>query len=307
MNLEEIYIPIVEKAALASYDYIGQGNSHKADEVAVDAMRKAFSKAPIDGTIVIGEGERDKAPMLYIGERVGQGAGHPIQDIAVDPLEGTGLCARGEQGALCVLAVADQGNLLKAPDVYMDKLACKPQGLLHLSYPLSKNLKLLSGALDKPISQLKVAVLDRKRHHELIQELKSFDVNLILFQDGDVLQSLLTCIDSKDSIDLLLGSGGAPEGVLSAAALNNLDGEFQGQLLWKNEEQKKRAQKMGIKDLDHIYKRSELARGDTLFCATAVTSNSLMRGVYREQNQFFLETLICGSKKGYKIKKSQSF
>ena len=305
MKREEIYTPITEKAAQASYNHIGQNNSHKADEAAVEAMREAFLQVPIDGTIVIGEGERDKAPMLYIGERVGKGAGYLAQDIAVDPLEGTSLCVHGEPGALCVLAATSAHNLLQAPDVYMNKLACKPQGLLHLSYPLSKNLELLSKALNKPIEKLKVAVLNRKRHKSLIQELKSFHVQLILFQDGDVMKSLLTCIShSKDSIDLLLGSGGAPEGVLSAAALNNLNGDFQGQLLWANEEQKKRAKGMGIKNFDYIYERSELAKGETFFCATAVTSNVLMKGIEVRGSMMHLETLICNSN-GYKIKQSQ--
>ncbi len=308
MNLKKIYIPITEKAAQASYEYIGKNNSHKADEAAVEAMREAFRHAPIDGTVVIGEGERDKAPMLYIGEKVGRGSGCLIQDIAVDPLEGTGLCARGEEGALCVLAGAPAQHLLQAPDVYMNKLACKPQGLLHLNYPLSKNLKLLSEALSKPVSELKVAVLNRKRHESLIRELQSFDIQLTLFQDGDVMKSLLTAIsNSKDSIDLLLGSGGAPEGVLSAAALNNLNGDFQGQLIWANEEQKERAISMGIKDLHRIYMRSELAKGDTFFCATAVTSNSLMNGIQERDSLMHLETLICSSDcpQGYKIHTSQ--
>ena len=309
MNPEEIYIPVTEKAAQACYQYIGKNDSHQADQVAVEAMREAFRQAPIDGTVVIGEGERDQAPMLYIGEKVGKGEGYLAQDIAVDPLEGTGLCARGEEGALCVLAAASSNHLLQAPDVYMDKLACKPQNLLNLSYPLSKNLTLLSDALNKPIEQLKVAVLDRKRHESLIRELKSFKVQLVLFQDGDVLQSLLTTLpqnstESTDSIDLLLGSGGAPEGVLSAAALGCLGGDFQGQLLWANEEQKTRAQGMGIQNLNHIYTRVELARGNTFFCATAVTPNSLMKGIEIRESHIYLETLICNSQ-GYKIHKSQ--
>ena len=305
MNPEEIYIPVTEKAAQACYECIGKNDSHQADQMAVEAMREAFRQAPIDGTVVIGEGERDQAPMLYIGEKVGKGEGYLAQDIAVDPLEGTGLCARGEEGALCVLVAAPFNHLLQAPDVYMNKLACKPQDLLKLKDPLEKKLNLLSDALNKPIEQLRVAVLDRKRHESLIKELKSFRVQLILFQDGDVLQSLLTTLsDAKDSIDLLLGSGGAPEGVLSAAALNSLGGDFQGQLLWANEEQKTRAKDMGIQNLNRIYTRLELALGDTFFCATAVTPNSLMKGIEVRDSRMYLETLVC-SPQGYKIHKSQ--
>ena len=194
MNLEDIYISITEQAALAVFPHIGRNNSKEADRAAAEAMRQAFKKAPIDGKIVIGEGERDQAPMLYIGEKVGKGEGFLKQDIAVDPLEGTGLCAKGEEGSLCVLAAGGDRKLLHAPDVYMDKLACRPRGVLNIQNSISENIKILSKKLNKPVSQIRTAVLKRDRHKTLIQELESLGVDLILFQDGDVLMSLLTCI-----------------------------------------------------------------------------------------------------------------
>ena len=308
MRLEDIYISITEQAALASFLHVGQNNSKQADQAATEAMRSAFKQAPIDGKIVIGEGERDQAPMLYIGEKVGRGEGFPAQDIAVDPLEGTGLCARGEEGSLCVLAASGKNKLLHAPDVYMDKLACQKKGLLNIQNSVSKNVKLLSQELNKPLSQLRVAVLNRDRHKDLIQELESLGVDLILFQDGDVLMSLLTCIKGfKESIDLLLGFGGAPEGVLSAAALRNLEGEFQGRLLWPDSIQRERALKMGLAHPDQIFTRDELAQDDCLFCATAVTSNPLLKGVHKVQDQMVTETLVFSPRYGkdYKIIKNK--
>lgn len=306
MNLEDIYISITEQAALAVFPHIGRNNSEKADQAATEAMRQAFKQAPINGKIVIGEGERDQAPMLYIGEKVGRGGGFPEQDIAVDPLEGTGLCARGERGALCVLSSAGKNKLLHAPDVYMDKLACQQEGL-NIQNSVSENINLLSKKLNKPISQLKVAVLKRERHKGLIQELESLGVDLILFQDGDVLMSLWTCLKGfKESIDLLLGSGGAPEGVLSSAGLKNLGGDFQGKLLWKDPAQKERALKMGLADLDQVFTRNQIVQGDCIFCATAVTSNPLLKGVQKNHNQFMTETLVLSPRygKNYKLVKN---
>lgn len=303
MSLEDIYISITERAALASFLHIGQNHSKQADQAATEAMRSAFKEAPIDGKIVIGEGERDQAPMLCIGEKVGRGAGFPEQDIAVDPLEGTGLCARGEEGSLCVLAASGKNKLLNAPDVYMDKLACQQKGL-NIQNSVSENIKILSKKLNKPVSQLKVAVLKRDRHKNLIYELESLGVDLILFQDGDVLMSLLTCIKGfEESIDLLLGSGGAPEGVLSSAGLRNLGGDFQGRLLWKNNDQKERALKMGLIYPDQVFARDQLAKGDCIFCATAVTSNPLLKGVQKTEGRFMTETLVLSPcyGKNYKV------
>ncbi len=326
MNLLKQIVSVTEKAAWASFHYIGSQDQKSADQAATTAMRKTLNQLPIDGTIVIGEGERDQAPMLYIGEKVGQGSNKltiknsPILgsyleksssiDIAVDPLEGTGLCARGEPGALCVLALAPKGELLHAPDVYMNKLACgqKAKGLLNLQNSPSKNIKILAEVLQKPIHQLKVAVLNRTRHESLIKEVQSTGAQLILFQDGDVTMALLTALpDFKDSIDLLLGSGGAPEGVLSAAGLKTLDGDFQGQLLWKNEEQKQRAKKMGLKNLDQIFQRDDLVQGESFFCATGVTQSPLAQGVQLKNDQIFMETFVLNSRSNqkYQIIKNQ--
>lgn len=289
---------ITEQAAYACLNYIGKNQSKEADQAATSSMRESFKQAPINGTVVIGEGERDEAPMLFIGEKVGKGEGYPPIDIAVDPLEGTGLCARGESGALCMLALADEGSLLHAPDVYMNKLACGPQarGQLDLNYSVEKNIQLLSKILDKPASQLKVAVLDRSRHQQLIKELLACNVSPILFGDGDVAMSILTCLDSASSIDLLLGSGGAPEGVLSAIAMKSLDGDFQGQLLWDStNNQKERAIQMGLQEPDRIFKRDDLTRGSAVFCATGVTTGPLVEGVKEKNNQIHTQTLILST------------
>lgn len=306
-DLTPLLVSITEKAALASYPHIGGNDQKSADQSAVTAMRKAFHQAPIDGRIVIGEGERDQAPMLYIGEKVGQGPGYPQCDIAVDPLEGTGLCARGEEGALCVLALADKNSLLHAPDVYMNKLACgkKAKGHLHIQNPIHKNIKILSNILEKKPSQLKVAVLDRDRHQSLIQELQSSGVSPILFGDGDVTMALL-CAISPQPIDLLLGSGGAPEGVLSAVGLKVLGGDFQGQLLWKNPNQRKRALNMGLKNPDQIFRIEDLIKGHGIFCATGVTNGPLVQGVQCENNKIFTETLVLNTRQNkHKIVKNQ--
>ena len=308
MNLTSLCVSISQKAALAVYPYIGRQDQKSADRAAVSSMRAMFNKAPIDGVVVIGEGERDEAPMLYIGEKVGQGPPFPAHDIAVDPLEGTGLCARGEKGSLCVLALADKNSLLHAPDVYMDKLACgkKARGLLNLENPVSENIKILSSVLNTSPSQLKVAVLDRPRHASLIQELKNSGVNPILFGDGDVAMALLTAMqDSDESIDLLLGSGGAPEGVLCAVGLKSLGGDFQGRLLWKNEEQKKRALSMGLKNLDQVFQRDELAQGEGVFIAAGVTDGPLARGVHIEGDEAFVEAFVLSAGKKYSDKKCQ--
>ena len=308
MDLTSVCVSISQKAALAVYPYIGCQNQKAADKAAVSSMRAMFNKAPMDGVIVIGEGERDKAPMLYIGEKVGQGPPFPAHDIAVDPLEGTGLCARGEKGSLCVMALADKDSLLHAPDVYMDKLACgkKARGLLNLENPVSENIKILSSALNVSPSKLKVAVLDRPRHASLIQELKASEVDPILFGDGDVTMALLTAMEGFDeSIDLLLGSGGAPEGVLCAVGLKSLGGDFQGKLLWANEEQKQRALSMGLKNLDQVFQRDALVKKEGVFIAAGVTDGPLARGVHVEGDEVFVEAFVLSAGEKYSEKKCQ--
>lgn len=303
MNLASQFVSATEQSALASFQFVGKKDQNSADQAATTAMRNRLNQLPINATIVIGEGERDQAPMLFIGEKVG--CGSEKFDIAVDPLEGTGLCSRGEPNSFSVLAAAPQETLLHAPDVYMNKLACGTKNLLHLKNSASKNIQILSQAYNKPISKLKIAVLNRPRHASLIKEIQSTGAQLILFQDGDVMMSLLTIL--KKSIDLLLGSGGAPEGVLSAVALKTLGGDFQGQLLWDKDEQKQRAQEMGIKDLNQIFQIDELCQKEGIFCATGVTESPLTREVYKQNETYFTETLVIHSSlpNKYKIVKNQ--
>lgn len=281
-NLALEFVRITEAAALACSVHMGRGNEDAADQAAVDAMRKAFDGVGIEGTVVIGEGERDEAPMLYIGEKVGRARkGDPAIDIALDPLEGTTICAKGAEGATSVIAAAEQGHFLHAPDTYMDKLACGPKakGQLHLDFTATKNIELLSKALDKPISDLTVVILDRPRHEKLIHEVRATGARIRLISDGDVSAGIATCW-ADTGIDLLLGTGGAPEGVITAAAVKCMGGDFQGRLNFRNDEEKLRAQKMGIKDLGKTYQRDELASGSVLFCATGVTDGPILKGVH---------------------------
>ena len=280
-NLALEFVRITEAAALSSAHFMGRGDKDAADQAAVDAMRKAFDSVVIDGTVVIGEGERDEAPMLYIGEKVGnRKSDAPGVDIALDPLEGTEICANGGVGALSVIAVANRGNFLHAPDTYMDKIAVGPQarGVVDIKAPVADNVSAVAKALGKAIDEVTVMILDRPRHEKTISELRRLGARIRLISDGDVSGALATA--SEDSgIDMLLGIGGAPEGVISAAALKCLDGDFQGRLMFRNEEEKRRAQKMGIVDLEKVYGRDELAKGDVMFCATGVTDGPLLRGI----------------------------
>ncbi|MDP3532122.1 MAG: class II fructose-bisphosphatase [Alphaproteobacteria bacterium] len=273
-------LKVTEAAAIASYFYIGRGDEKKADQAAVDAMRKAFDTLPIQGKIVIGEGERDKAPMLYIGEKVGMHQGPEI-DIAVDPLEGTTLTAKNHPNAISVMALAERGNLLEAPDVYMEKIAIGPnlpKDLIDITASPQKNIKELAKAVKKNVEDLTICVLERPRHQELIAKIRETGARLTLINDGDVAAIMATCLPNG-GVDLYLGSGGAPEGVLAAASLATLGGQMQAQLLFDNEDEKQRAFKLGLKDLNHIYKESDLAKGDVLFIASGVTNGSLLKGV----------------------------
>ncbi len=280
-NLALEFVRITESAAIASARHMGRGNGKEADQAAVDAMRKAFDRVDVDATVVIGEGERDEAPMLYIGEKVGMAtAGSPQIDIALDPLEGTNLCATGQNGAIAVIAVALKGNFLHAPDSYMDKLAVGPEakGRVDIRKSPTENLRILSDCLKKPIEEITVSILDRPRHNDLIEEVRSAGARIQLITDGDVSTSLASAWPNS-GIDLLLGIGGAPEGVISAAAMKCLGGDFQGQIKWRNEEEKARAAKMGISDFDKIYSLEELASGDVMFVATGVTQGPLLDSV----------------------------
>jgi fructose-1,6-bisphosphatase class II len=258
---------------------MGRGDEKAADHAAVEAMRRQLNSIEFNGTVVIGEGERDEAPMLYIGEKVGKGGG-PKLDLALDPLEGTTICARGGQNSLSVIAIAEEGKFLHAPDTYMKKIAVGPEakGAIDLKASATENLKNIAKAKKCHIDDLTVIILDRPRHADLIAEVRKSGARIWLISDGDVSAAIATC--KKDSgVDVLLGVGGAPEGVIAAAALRCIGGDFQGQLAFRNDEERTRATKMGIQDHDRIYKIDELAQGKVMFCATGVTQGTFLDGV----------------------------
>lgn len=280
-NLALEFVRITEAAALSCAKLMGRGDEKAADQAAVDAMRRAFDSVNIDGTVVIGEGERDEAPMLYIGEKVGRkGPDAPAIDIALDPLEGTTICAKGGVGAIAVIAVAERGCFLHAPDTYMDKIACGPaaSGLIDLDRSPTENIRIVAKALNKKVEDVTVVILDRPRHADLIQEVRRAGSRIRLIGDGDVSAGIAPCWP-ESGIDLLLGVGGAPEGVITAAALKCLGGDFQGRLKFRSNEERERAKAMGLTDLDKRFTRDELARGSVMFCATGVTDGPLLQGV----------------------------
>ncbi|RME16774.1 MAG: class II fructose-bisphosphatase [Bdellovibrio sp.] len=300
-NLALEFVRITEAAALSSARFMGRGDEKAADQAAVDAMRRAFDSVRVDGTVVIGEGERDEAPMLYIGEKVGWAVDSaPKVDIALDPLEGTTICAKGAEGAISVIAVAKAGCFLHAPDTYMDKIACGPEAKHCISLDKSpeENIGAISEVLRKPISDVTVVILDRPRHEELIRRVRATGARIRLIGDGDVSGGVATCW--KDSgIDLLLGIGGAPEGVITAAAIKCMGGDFQGRLVFRNEAEKERALKMGIEDLEHVYQLEELASGEVMFCATGVTDGPFLRGVKTlKDNRATTHSVVMRSKTG---------
>jgi fructose-1,6-bisphosphatase class II len=300
-NLALEFVRITEAASLACSQLTGRGDSNGADQAAVDAMRKAFEDIAIDGTIVIGEGERDEAPMLYIGEKVGRaGPDSPQVDIALDPLEGTNICAHGGVGALSVIAVAEKGNFLHAPDTYMDKIAVGPQALGVVSFDNTpeENIRAVAEALNKSVKDVTIVVLDRERNRELIQRIRDLGSRILLISDGDVSAAVATSW-KESGIDMLLGIGAAPEGVISAAALKCLGGDFLGRLKWQNEQEKERAEKMGVTNLDKVYSRDELSRGDVMFCATGVTDGPLLKGVrYLAGGRILTQSVVMRSKTG---------
>lgn len=280
-NLALEFVRITEAAALSCARYMGRGDEKIADQAAVDAMRRAFDSLDICGTVVIGEGERDEAPMLYIGEKVGRnGPNHPAIDIALDPLEGTTICATGGVGAISVIAVAEKGNFLHAPDTYMDKIAAGPacRGVINIDATPEDNIKAVAKALNKDIQDVTVVILNRPRHEDLIQRCRKMGVRIRLISDGDVSAALATSWP-ESGIDLLMGVGGAPEGVISAAAMQCMGGDFQGRLIFRNDEERQRAQKMGIQDFNRAYRVDDLARGSVMFIATGVTDGPLLKGV----------------------------
>jgi fructose-1,6-bisphosphatase II / sedoheptulose-1,7-bisphosphatase len=277
-------VRVTEAAAISASRLIGRGDEKAADAAAVEAMRKAFDGLYMDGTVVIGEGERDEAPMLYIGEKVGGAPGRgPKIDIALDPLEGTTITAKAGPNALAVLAAADEGCLLNAPDVYMDKLAVGPgypEGIIDLAKSPTENVKAVAAAKGVQPNEIIVCVLDRPRHAELIAELRALGCGIQLIPDGDV-AGVIAVTDPETTVDLYMGQGGAPEGVLAAAALRCVGGQFNGRLVFRNEDERARARKWGIEDLNRIYKLGDLAKGDCIFAATGVTDGSLLKGVKR--------------------------
>ena len=280
-------VRVTEAAAIAAASLIGRGDEKAADAAAVEAMRAALNELYMDGTVVIGEGERDEAPMLFIGEKVGSAIGKgPKIDIALDPLEGTTITAKAGQNALAVLAIAEEGNLLNAPDVYMDKLAVGPgypEGIISLNKSPTENVKAVAAAKGVRPDELIICVLDRPRHTALIEELRAIGCGIQLITDGDV-AGVIATTNEDTNIDIYMGSGGAPEGVLAAAALRCVGGQFKGRLLFRNDDERARARKWGITDLNKEYDLVELAKGDCIFAATGVTDGSLLDGVKRRKN-----------------------
>lgn len=285
-----------EAAAIAAHARAGRGDEKAADQVAVDAMRTALNAMAMKGRVVIGEGERDEAPMLYIGEEVGTGQGGEY-DIALDPLEGTTLTAKAMQNALAVLAIAPRGGLLYAPDTYMDKIAVGPglpDGVVDLDKSPADNVRALAAAKGVAVEDIGVCVLDRTRHEGIIEDLRTVGARVHLITDGDVAGVIYTT-DPDTGIDLYLGQGGAPEGVLAAAALKCVGGQFQGRLVFRNEDERARARRTGITDFDRKYNLHELVSSDVVFSATGVTNGALVRGVQRTPAGFVTETLVLDS------------
>jgi fructose-1,6-bisphosphatase II / sedoheptulose-1,7-bisphosphatase len=291
---------VSEAAALASAGLIGRGDEKAADQAAVNAMRDQLNLLDIQGVVVIGEGERDEAPMLYIGEEVGSGKG-PAVDIALDPLEGTTLTAKDMPNALTVIAMAPRGTLLHAPDVYMEKLAVGPgfkPGVVTMTMSPSERVSALAAAKGVSTEDITVCVLERPRHEDLIREIRSTGASIRLITDGDV-AGVMHCAEPETTgIDIYMGSGGAPEGVLAAAALKCMGGQFFGKLLFRNDDERGRARKAGITNFDRVYTRDDLVRGDVIFAATGVTNGSLLAGIKREPGWVTTETLLMRSKTG---------
>jgi fructose-1,6-bisphosphatase II len=299
-NLALEVVRVTEAAALASARLMGRGAKNEADEAAVQAMRRAFDGLQIRGTVVIGEGERDEAPMLFIGEKVGSGhQDDPEVDIAVDPLEGTNLCAFGLPNAISVVAFAEKGKFLHAPDTYMDKIAVGPaaKGVIDLDKSPTENLKAIADAKGCYVEDLTTIILDRERHQKLIQEVRKAGARIKLISDGDVSAAISTCVEGT-GIDVLFGSGGAPEGVLAAAALRCTGGDFQGRLMFRNDQERDRAASMGVKDLDRKFSLHELAQGDVMFAATGVTSGDMLKGVRFFKGGAHTHSIVMRSKSG---------
>ncbi len=294
-NLALELVRVTEAAALKSFHWVGRGKKNEADAAAVQGMRQAFDTVAISGTVVIGEGEMDEAPMLYIGEKVG--AGGPEMDIAVDPLEGTNLVAKNLPNAITVVALAEKGNFLHAPDVYMDKIAIGPgypEGIIDIDNSVETNLKNLAKAKKVDVSDLTLSILERERHAEIIARAREAGVHVKLISDGDVASIIATCLP-KSNVDIVIGSGGAPEGVLAAAALRCFDGQMQGRLLFENQEQIDRAKKMNPLDPQRKLSLHNMANGNVLFSATGVTNGDILKGVRWKDNHVWTNSIVTRS------------
>ncbi|OYY44235.1 MAG: fructose-bisphosphatase class II [Rhodospirillales bacterium 24-66-33] len=297
-NLALEAVRVTEAAALAASKLMGRGDEKMADQAAVDAMRTTLNSLAIEGTVVIGEGERDEAPMLYIGEKVGSGG--PKIDIALDPLEGTTITAKGLPNSLAVMAMAEHGGFLNAPDVYMEKIAVGgglPEGIVDLDKSVAQNLNDLAKAKKLDVNDLVVCILDRPRHSELIARVREAGARIMLIGDGDV-SGVIATSTGDSGIDIYMGSGGAPEGVLAAAALRAIGGQIQGRLLFRNDDEKARAKKWGITDLNRKYSMTDMAKGDVMFAATGVTSGSMLKGVRRYHDGAETHSIVMRSKTG---------
>ena len=299
-NFIDKFVNITSKAALASFYLVGKKDKISADKAAVDSMRSELNNLEMKGRIVIGEGELDEAPMLYIGEKLGTNNG-PEFDIAVDPLEGTNFAANNLPGALSVIAVAEKNSLFNAPETYMEKISTKitEKNVIDLDYTVKQNISNLSDYLNKKPEELTACILDRPRHKEIIEELKKLKVNLKLITDGDVSGAILVT-DNKYNVDIFLGIGGGPEGVLAASALDAFGCSFQGRFLFETDKDKSRAKKMGIDDLTKKYELNEIVTGDSIFCATGITSGDLVEGIEIQGNEFISETLVTHKSSGLK-------
>ena len=294
-------VNITSSAAISSFPHVGKKNKELTDKAATDDMRKNLNKLDISGEVVIGEGELDEAPMLYIGEKLGTGKG-PFIDIAVDPVEGTNFVANNLPGALSVLAVSNKGNLFHAPETYMNKIAVGndvPIDAVDLDFSVEKNIKNIADVKNKDIKKITACLLDRPRHKSIIEELIRLNVNLKLITDGDVSGALLVT-DQKHDVDVFLGIGGGPEGVLAASALDAFECKFQGRFLFKTDKDIKRAKDMGIDDLNKKYDLKEIVKGDSIFCATGITSGDLVNGVKIINNHFISETLVTHKSSNFK-------
>ncbi len=306
-NFVNIFSDITSKAAIASFSYVGSGNKNKADDAAVKVMRNSLNELDIKGRIVIGEGELDDAPMLYIGEKVGNSNGEEI-DLAVDPIEGTNFVAKNMPGGISVLAAAPKNGLFNSPETYMHKLAFSGEvenDALDIDFTIEKNFKNLADSLNKNLEDLTICLLDRPRHNKIIQTAKNFNIKMKLISDGDVAGALLVT-DKNFSVDLFLGIGGGPEGVIAASALDCYNCNFKGKFIFATDQDKLRAKKMGIDDFDKKYDLKDIVSGDSIFSATGITNGDLVRGVKKNNNKFMTETLVTHKSQNL-VKKIEKF